>query len=180
MTSAEGYQPQPPFNLKALVREVCATSRTADPPTLAIEVGERIEQGQERAALAQALPVIVQHVLSRDRFASEPMTIESEPGAPRVQADGPSRKVAGIRDWWRQQLEARINIGPKPADWKFLGDCSTVELAYAAKIRENHAARNLERAQWLRKMGALLAEHKVETVRELPETVLRKVLGGKP
>jgi hypothetical protein len=136
----------------------------ADPAALAKEVGRRIGRNQQAAALQQALPVVVQHVVSRSRGAYVPEQRTTPPSR--------SRKVASIRETWRRMLRDRIAVGPDVADWKFLGDCTADDLAYAAAIREDHARRNAARAQQLRDLAERLAEHGVSTVADLPEPVL--------
>jgi hypothetical protein len=153
------------FDLRALVREVCSTSTIADPATIAKEVARRIGRNQQATALDQALPVVVQHVISRGRSA----VIPQQRAAP---TSNRSRKVASIRETWRRMLRDRIAVGPAVSDWKFLGDCNADDLAYAAAIREDHARRNAARAEQLRQLADLLAEHRVDTVAQLPEPVL--------
>lgn len=153
------------FDLRALVREVCDTSTMTDPATLAKEVGRRIGRNEQRAALDQALPLVVQHVISR----RQPIAMPEQRSAATPNR---SRKVASIRETWRRMLRDRIAVGPDTSDWKFLGDCTAEDLAYAAAIREDHARRNAARAQQLRDLADLLAEHGASTVSELPEPVL--------
>lgn len=153
------------FDLRALIREVCNTSTMTDPASIAKEVGRRIGRNQQADALDQALPLVVQHVISRYRAISVPQ----QRTAP---APNRSRKVASIRETWRRMLRDRIAVGPAVGDWKFLGDCTADDLAYAAAIREDHARRNAARAEQLRQLVDLLVEHGVETVGQLPDQVL--------
>lgn len=155
------------FDLRSLVREVCDNSTMADPSTLAKEVGRRIGRNHQREALEQMLPMFVQHVVSRSRGGFVPEQRSAEPSN-----ISRSRKVAAIRETWRRMLRDRIAVGPSVSDWKFLADCDADDLAYAASIREDHARRNAARAEQLRELADLLAEHGVETVSELPEPVL--------
>jgi hypothetical protein len=152
------------FDLRALIREVCDNSTMTDPATIAKEVGRRIGRNQQRDALEQALPVVVQHVISR----RQPIAVPEQ----RAPTSNRSRKVASIRETWRRMLRDRIAVGPELGDWKFLGDCTADDLAYAAAIREEHARRNAARAQQLRDLADRLAEHGVTTVSDLPEPVL--------
>lgn len=169
------------FDLRALIRDVCATSTITDPATLAKEVGRRIGRNEQREALEQALPTIVQHVISRARGSlSSPggqLTTDDQ-GAYAAGAPSRSRKVAGIRETWRRMLRERLNVGPAVGDWKFLADCTTADLAYAAQLREDHARRNAAKAAQLRRLAELLDEHQVTTVGELPEGDLGGALGA--
>lgn len=154
------------FDLRALIREVCDTSAMTDPATIAKEVRRRIGRNQQGDALDQALPLVVQHVISRRQPIAVPEQRSVAPTSNR------SRKVMSIRENWRRMLRDRIAVGPDTSDWKFLGDCTADDLAYAAVIREEHARRNAARARQLRDLAGQLAEHGVTTVSELPEPVL--------
>ena len=123
------------FDLRALIREVCDGSTITDPATLAKEVGRRIDRSDERAALDQALPTILQHHISRSRgFMNSPggqiRCDTHRPAAAGAPISEPvrSRKVAAIRETWQRMLNDRINIGPDLSDWKFLGDCNAEDL----------------------------------------------------
>lgn len=175
------------FDLRSLVREVADTSMIADPATLAKEVARRVRNADLRVALEQALPTVVQHVLSRRTPLIVPggqVEVEAHmgnaAGASSSGASAPirSRKVSGIREMWRRALNERLNVGPEPTAWKFLRDCDAADLAYAATLREQHARRNAERAAQLRKLAALLETHGVKTVGQLPDADLGDTLGA--
>lgn len=162
------------FDLRALVREVCDTSMVADPTTITKEVAKRIDKHDRAEALEQALPVFVYHAITRARgHVATQFAETTRPTRPTT-----SRKVAGIRETWRRMLRDQIAVGPSSSDWKFLGQCTCEDLAYAAQVREDNARRNAERAAWLRNLAELLATHGVTTVEELPESVLSEHLGG--
>lgn len=170
----------PDFDLRALVRDVCATSTVADPGMLAKEVSSRIRKADRDTALEQALRAFVHQIISRDRHSTTSLTSQGTRDTQAETAGGrtTSRKVAGIRDAWRRMLRDRIAVGVDPGAWKFLADCTTTDLDYAATIREENARQNTARAQQLRDLAALLTEHGVSTVAELPETVLGPALGA--
>lgn len=159
------------FNLHHLIREVCDSSTMPDPRSLAAEVARRIPRKLERAALEQALPILVQHHVSRSRSSSPSSHAAAEAHVARA-TGGRSRKVTGIRDTWRRMLRERIAVSDAGGDWKFLADCTTDDLAAAAAIREQHAARNAARAAQFRDLAELVASHGVGTVGQLPDTVL--------
>lgn len=158
------------FNLNALVREVAARSTTADPPSIAKQVLDRIERRNSRVALEQALPTIVQHVISRGRSAvdAEPTTGQGRFVNQRTNVGGGrSAKVAAIREWWRAQLNTPLAVGPARSDWKFLRDCTATDLDYAAGLREELARSNALAAERMRKLAEDLRAAGVETVADL-------------
>lgn len=163
------------FNLHALIREVCDSSTIADPATLAKEVGQRIGRNQQRAALEQALPTLVQHAVSRARNSS-PGGQKDRDGHIAGAAGGRSRKVASIREHWQKMLRERVAVGMSGGDWKFLADCTAADLGVAAQIRDDHASRNAARATQFRNLAELLDTHGVDTVGDLPDTALADTL----
>lgn len=182
--------PDDGFNLRMLIREVADSSTIADPARLAEEVARRISSRDRAAALEQALPTLVQHVVSRRRVsldmtdafpAHTPAPGSSSGGAvseAHSAAQRPSSKVAGIRETWRRMLRDRIAVGPERGDWKFLGDCTIADLQFASSIREEHARRNAARAEQLRDLADRLGKSGVETVGQLPDSDLGDALGA--
>lgn len=60
------------FDLRELAREVLDTSVAVDPATLAKEVSLRIGRHDQAAALEQALPTFVHHMITRSRHSASP------------------------------------------------------------------------------------------------------------
>jgi hypothetical protein len=167
------------FDLRALVREVCDSHPSPDPTMLAKEVNQRIGEDDRDVALEQALMTVVMHTVSRSRHSASPGGQWAPETQMRFAAGGfPSHKVASIREAWRRVLHDRISVGPEPDAWKFLGDCTVADLSYAAALREEHARRTAARAAQYRRLAALLTEHGVTTVGQLPESVLGEHLTG--
>lgn len=169
------------FNLREFIAEVCDTFPTADPAIIAIEVLNRIPRVHYRAALEQALPSLVNQVISRQRHNIPAATFtagaSAATGVRVAERAAPSWKVIGIRETWQRLLRDRINVGPEPSEWKFLSDCTVPDLHYAADVRDEHARRNAARAAQYRQLAALLVEHGVDTVGNLPENLLFSILG---
>lgn len=173
------------FNLRALIRDVCDKSSDAEPDLLVKEVLRRIERRDTRAALEQALPTVVQSVISSyrfttdrpqtapaDHFGSDAHTGAASGGAHPIKASR-SSKVAGIRDTIGRALRERISVGHDRSAWKFLGDCTADDLEYAAQLRDDLAKSNAHRAKQLRELADALREADVETVRDLPDLATR-------
>jgi len=166
------------FDLRALIREVADASTVADPGVLVAEVSARIAPEDRGAALDQCLRSVVVVMLSQMRmFSHSPDGQRSDDTHGRPAAGGsPSHKGARIREHWRKALRDRMPVGD--GEWKFLAECTGVDLDYAAGLREDHAARTLAHAEQLRRLGKLLVEHDADTVGDLPDDVLRGGLEG--
>ena len=155
------------FNLRDLVRDVAASSPATDPGTLANEIARRIPAEHREAALQAMLRGYVREFLTQDR-----MTHAEPPGRPAQSNSARSWKRDGIREGWRKMLRDRLHVAPDPSAWKFLGDCTFDDLSFAALERRTAAERTIAKAEGYEALAALLKEHGVETVRELPAEVL--------
>lgn len=169
-------------------------SALTDPGALAKEVSDRVPDEHVREAFEEMLRTYVQTTLTARRSlfpagvvfrepvapqkAEEPPANGETPGNGKSRSIGRSKKVEAIREAWRAVLRQRINIGPAPEDWKFLGDCGTEDLLFAETARRDLAARNLANADQLKGLRDLLAEHGKHHVRDLPDSVLAGYFGG--
>jgi hypothetical protein len=168
----------PEFDLRALIREVRDTLPAPDPRLLAKEVHRRVRRSDLDSALAQALPALVYSMISSERSSSSPGGQLRDDTHITAAAGGfVSSKVAGIAAWHRK-LSNWINVGPNVDEWKLLRDCTASDLDYSASTKEEHARRVQAHATELRTLAALLTEHRVTTVGELPEAVLAPVLSA--
>lgn len=156
------------FSLRSLVRQVCEQSSAADTPTLSKEVFEQIDPDHMSLALQQALPAVVQSVVSQHRMTLDSPNLD-QPRRPK------SRKVAGYNQLG-EMLRARLTVGPGIGDQKFLGDCTIEDLSYAKQIRERMAQANQSKALQYGYLASQLSEHGVATVKELPQPLLTEAL----
>ncbi len=171
------------FDLGRTVRAVLAESDTVNPDDLAGEVLARIPRQERARALKQALP---QFVRAESRRSGGSFALPADPPGGQGHIDtqtspaaggrtsSRSTKVAGIRDWFEQVKRQRINVGD---GYRFLAECTIPDLEAAAAIREDHARATHNRAVQLRAIAALMSEHGAATVADLPDAVLRPVLG---
>lgn len=172
------------FDLRKLVKDVCDTSLLTNDDELAKEVLSRIDKADERAALEQALPHMVQRFVSRDH---RPLAFP-QPQAPtgdhyaRDTQKGPvagglipfrSRRISLKRSHWQRQLNARVNVAHKSR--KFFGDCTVEDLVFLANHRRELAAANATTADYFEALTRLMGEFEVETVRELPESAVTEL-----
>lgn len=157
------------FNLRDLIRDVAASSNAPDPGSLADEVARRIPPKHRDEALRLMLRDYVRVMVAQQRMThTEPASQQPD----NARSNGRSWKRDGIRESWRKMLRDRIHVAPNPSAWKFLGDCSFDDLSFAALERRTAAERTLAKAEEYEALAALLKEHGVETVRELPAEVL--------
>jgi hypothetical protein len=157
------------FSLRALVRDVKESSTLVDPGLIATEVDKRIGDEELRLALRQALRTFVRQVITEDRTRTQiaPFTPGGPSGAPS------SWKVREVQAYQRA-LRDPVHVGQ--SQWKALGDCTAVDLAFAAVERDEQAQRNAAKARQYREAKRLLDEHEVDRVRDLPPEVLSRVL----
>lgn len=150
------------YDLRAAVLEVLDTSDLADLGDIAAKVAENIPARELRAALAESLRIYVQQINTQRRM-SNPI-LHSD----RVQS-ARSAKVAGIRDRHAAWLRDLIHVdgGHKP-----LGECTYEDLMFAAEERRVKARQNATQADRFEEIAKLLQAHSVETVAELPTSVL--------
>lgn len=159
------------FSLNELVRRVISVSDNADPGSLADEVMEQIPGYAVRNALAECLRDFIRIRLPK---LHAPIS-----GADLDSVDKPSSrswKRDALRTWSRETLRDRVHVGPKPTDWKFLGDCTVKDLQFAAQERRTMAASIYAAADRYDKLAAILAEHQATTVQDLDDDTLSEAL----
>lgn len=169
-----------PFNLRAAVIEVMETSSLTENREIAEKVIENLARADIRPALAEALPAYIGRIQSELRSALNIQRVDAQydrDGNPRPiqQVFIPSSKQAAIRDHWR--AVARQHIIATPDGRKSILDCTRDDLLYAASQREQLAKANAIKAKGYKAAAATLAEHGVEVVSDLPDDVLRLMLG---
>lgn len=169
MTSGDG------FDLRALVRDVLDQADDLDLDKLVNEVDQRIAVGDRDTALRQALSEIVRDVVRGSRNHLSIVTSTGARERARPVADRPSRKVAGIRDYWRKALMAEYSVGT-PGTLKRLADLTRADLMFNIESREKIARASAAKALELRALLDLVVRHDVVTVGELPESVLAATL----
>lgn len=180
------------FHLRTFIKEVMRDSGADSPRSLAHEVLNRLEESQLRDALAQALPLVCQNFLSTARGPlTAPRTLHREMAGAGVGSSTSGASQARVRmprttSWknghgdpsarWRARLEEPFGYGS--SEWAALGDCTVKILSRMAEWRDSLARKNQEQAAGAREWIELLETYEVETIRQLPEEVLRQRLGG--
>lgn len=165
------------FDLRSLIRVTAEGSTSPDPAVITRDVMQKIDDEDRDVALYQALRMSVQLVMAASRHSINPGHHRRAVNPWVGGGQGPiSHKVAQIRDHWKKVLRDPINLGPH--EWKFLKDCTSGDLKYAADVRDKKAVENALRAQQYRDLEKVVIYHKAATVGELPEDVLRETLGG--
>lgn len=170
--------PRPPFNLRALVREVVANSTMNDPGDLAAEVARRIQPDDMETALQQSLRVFVRQILSEQRphiIAPPTSPVVSSRFGSVAPATNRSAKVAAIRDGWQRHLRARYHVGD--GEWAQLGDCGREQLDFISTFLDEQAAQKQAKARSIRRLAEAVTEHDVNRVRDLPADLLMVAFG---
>lgn len=164
------------FDLNELVHRVIAFSDHADPGSATAEVLAQIPDESVRDALELTLREYVRQRFPRLSRMSDPA--ENETMVPSGRPVNASWKRDAIREGWQRVLRDRVHVGPDSSAWKFLGDCTTQDLAYAASERRSLAAGMVVAAQQYEHLANLLTLHSVTAVKDLDSGVLAGVLDG--
>lgn len=152
------------YSLRDAVFNVLDTSDLTDFAEIAAKVAENVPAKELRTALGECLVSYVRMTCSQRRMAN--------PILHTGQQSARSPKVAAIRDAHAAWLRELIAVD---GGQKFLGECTYMDLMFAAEKRRKHAAETAAQARRFEEIAALLQEHAVETVAELPPSALLEV-----
>lgn len=166
--------------LRDSIRDVLAESAHTNPADVAGEVCSRIPDSEVRVALLEAVTGLVRQVSNVQRSAS--FTQVDRPSRPEplppavirspepIRGHARSAKRDAVADWWQGILRERIHVGD--GRWAFLGDANRTDLLYAAQERHAQALKLDARAAQFEAVAALMVEHSVIRVRDLPRDAL--------
>ena len=149
------------FSLRSRIKQIVEQSTTADPKVIADEVLDSITTSEAAFALAECLPDFVRIVVNLEGRRRSPSA-----------GPGKSWKTEAAKAYAQKLLRQRVDVSGKGIGWKFLAECTSGELDAVAAHRRQQADDLVSTAAWFEKIAALLDEHSVETVKELPEAVL--------
>lgn len=183
------------FDLRDLIRAVLEASPDVhDINIVAKEVSRKVDDNHLREALDQALPLLVQNTISRDRgrLIRDPRPsddtaaplLSSYPApeqrsAPDLKPAPPAKswKVAAYRKYGaelRKLYATDFGSGTHKPLGKFtLDDCQS-----AAVMNRKLAAGNVNAAERWDKYAELLAAGKAKRIEQLSDTQLDKILGS--
>lgn len=168
------------YDLRAEVRSVLDDGSLRSPAEIATKIAGDIPSRALRDVVRATLPGFVAQMVREHRTYSPP-NFRSGHGSHDTHtasaAAGRSWWRDGVRDGWPRQLQNRLHVGG--GEWTFLGDCTYENLKFIAAERETNADRNRAWARYYRNLAALLTDHDVKVVRDLPPEVLMDVLGGR-
>ena len=147
-----------PESVRAIARRLAPGHDS--PGSLADAVFAELATDPERAmtALQEILPNYVADLIRRSRNTT---------------ITGRSSKVSGIRDWHKRFLAELLHT---ETGWRQIGACTAADLLFAADERRTHAAKELHRASQYEALAEQLAAAGVDTVADLPESVVRGAL----
>lgn len=166
------------YDLRASVKQVLDTSGLNSPAEIAAKVAEDVPAHALRACLRLTLAAYAAQIIREDRnYAAPNFQTPASHGTPGAQGDRAGGRPWGARyrDHWQRALRGPVNVGDK--QWKQLGDCGYADLEFLAAERVKNAERNAAAARYYNGLRALLTEHDVATVRDLPAEVLIDALG---
>lgn len=174
------------FSLHRFVRLVQRTKDEIDPDKLTYEVIVALKdapQEDQDAALEQAVRSFVQHVLNNIRrtrdFPGDQVTSGTQRGAVAGSLNSArSWKTRNAAEYWRGELELPYPLYDGANTWVRFGDLTVEALEHSATYHHTLAVTNQKRAEEAREWARLLREHRVLTIRELPESVLRERLNA--
>jgi len=164
------------YDLRADIKAVIAETGWVDPGEIAAKVCENVPAKSLRAALREMARDYVRRIQAEDRALSNFGSGHAGHGTQmRPAAAGKSWKGDGIRAHVNRQLAVATFVGD--GEYKQYGDCTYENLMFRAALYE---CKEQENAAWKRREhrnAALLTEHGVQTVRDLPAEVLMQALG---
>jgi hypothetical protein len=155
-----------------------------DPREIAEKLAGMIPESEKHRILVDALVGQVRTVMGSRRNTAMSNAFKRPVDAPAVGGSiqsspkpvyrpRPSKKVAGIRDWWAEMLRERVHVGT--GTWTTLGACGVAELEFAERYRRDQADKEVAAAKKFLALRMLLDEHQVATVADLPPHAARAV-----
>jgi hypothetical protein len=177
----------PKFSLSEFVRAVYTETAEVDPDRLThavLTALEAIPEADREAAFEQALRSTCQHVLNNVRRSPNYFPgAHSGHDARRTPATGDPKlnsarswKTRGAAEYWRAKLDTPYPLWDGKNTWVAFGDLTVDALDRASVWHNTLADANRAKATEMHEWAQLLLHHKVATVRELPESVLRERL----
>jgi hypothetical protein len=147
----------PTFTLRDLVREVIADHPDASPRELA-ELVAKLAPAERIADLFTDLLVpLVNDVLSQQLRNALNRNFKQKARSPKLEER---------RRWWHELLAARVHVG---GELKVVAECTVEDLSTCIEERRAHIADVQAQIVNYEKLIALMTQHGVETVAELPE-----------
>jgi hypothetical protein len=153
-----------------LIRHAAEELAEADPRQLADQVAKLAPSRELRDLLAEAATESCREYLRTQR--NQALDNARKPRKP-----GPSKKLAGYREWWADVKASMAHIGDK--GWKPLGDCTVDDLLYCVEARREEVKSIENRIADYETLITLLRKTKVCTVKEIPYEVAEKAFGSK-
>lgn len=125
-----------------------------------------------RGALAEILPSYCTNVLGNQRRQNG-----RPPLTPVGKLNVRSAKGNAIHDWYRRFLD-ESQVPTEGHGWRRLGDCTASELLFCATTRKTQASKLVMQASGFEALAAAMNKRKVKVLRDMPESVVRSVIGS--
>lgn len=177
------------INVREATLAVMRTTKLTSPQEVAAEVMKLITPENAVDAASQMIVGYVRGVIGTHRTSHGPPVppeairnagstsrkpVQRNPRTPVPPAPR-STKASLIREGWQRYLEVRVHV--ESGTWKFFKDLTEGDFRFAANERRGIAERNLDEARRYEAWAQLVAEHEVETFKDLPVEVQMKALG---
>jgi hypothetical protein len=151
-------------DLQALIKATIVKYPHAGPEELAMYVVQATPAGDVKAFYAHLLIGVCRTTINVHRSGSKH---GPRPQPKPTQSPRPSPKLEERRTWWAEMLTVEMVLADKSR--KVLGDCTTDDLQYCIKDREQYIEFLDNQIYNLQQIVELMGRHRVATVRELPE-----------
>jgi hypothetical protein len=152
-------------NLQTLIKGQIASNPYASAEELALLVANATPAADLKAFYAHLLVGACRSVANQHRTGSKHGSPKPRP-APTPRPSPPSPKLEARRSWWADMLAVEVDVANGR---KLLGDCTITDVQFCVKDRQLGIERISDQIANLERLIALMGEHKVTTVRELPE-----------
>ena len=167
------------YTRHTLIRQVIDETGLVEPSAIAAVVEERTTDDEIRAWFRETLKhdVRVEHLRRRrvgDGRSPRGVTPEQIKAAIERKKSGETlTKPQMVRDSWRAKISAGVSVD---GAWKHLSECSSLEVLRLAEARYRSSEDIRVEADKFKRLAAVMDEHGVETVGDLPADVGLQIL----
>lgn len=148
-----------PPTLSDLIDKALAELPEGNPRELAAWVAQHTESAALRDYYTEAIVDVIRIRIGAHRNAT--LNSRKQPWKPPAHGKNSQRHT-----WWQQMCSERVHVGN--TDYRLFGDCTLRDVQYCVAEREQDMARVAARRDFYQAVAALMVEHHVDTVKDLP------------